>query len=264
MNTMLLATVLALVSTTAEARTWYVNTGGTGDAPTLHAAMDSAIAGDVVLAAAGQYPMETSLFVPSGVKLVGEAGPAYTVLYDVTGPFPGPTTVSLGAGSGMSGVRVKGRTHSVLYSHGAVVDYCIVESENDGIVAEGGEGATNFNNCLFVGGEFFIAAQFYQCIILSDLGIGAVGSRVLSCDVLGDVDPSIDASAANFNFSLDPEFCGISGSGNYFLQSTSPCLGVNNPFGPLPFDIGPLSVGCGTVRVEQRTWGSVKALYRNP
>ena len=264
MRTMLFATVLGLLATTAESRTWRVNTAGTGDAPTLHAAMDSAVAGDVVVAAAGQYAIETSLFVPSGVELVGESGPTYTVLYDISGPFPGPTTVSLGAGAGMSGVRVKGRAHSVLYSHGAVVDYCIVERDDDGIVAEGGEGATDFNNCLFVGGEFFIvAALFNKCIILSDLGAGAIGSTLFSCDVLGYVDPAIDASATNLNFSLDPHFCGIPGSGNYFLQSTSPCLGANNPFGPFPFDIGPLGVGCGTVRVEQRTWGGIKALYRN-
>lgn len=107
-------------------------------------------------------------------------------------------------------------------------------------------------------------ATYGQCIIYSNLGFGAIGSTVFSCDVLGSVDPAIDASATNFNFSLDPLFCGIPGSGNYFLQSTSPCLGANNPFEPLPFDIGPLGVGCGTVRVEERTWGGVKALYRNP
>ncbi len=264
MKTMLFAAILAVVTTTAESRTWRVNTAGTGDAPTLYAAMDSAVAGDVVLAAAGQYPMETRLFVPSGVKLEGESGPAYTLLYDVSAPFPGPTTVELGAGAWLSRVRVKGRTNSVLNSHGAVVDYCIVESENNGNVAEGGEGATDFNNCLFVGGEFFIvAALFNKCIILSDLGAGAIGSTLFSCDVLGYVDPAIDASATNVNFSLDPQFCGIPGSGNYFLQSTSPCLGANNPFGPIPDDIGPLGVGCGTVRVEERTWGGIKALYRS-
>lgn len=115
-----------------------------------------------------------------------------------------------------------------------------------------------------LGGVCNIVATFGQCIIYSDLGFGAIGSTVFSCDVLGPVDPAIDASATNFNFSLDPLFCGIPGSGNYFLQSTSPCLGANNPFGPVPFDIGPLGAGCGTVRLEERTWGGVKALYRNP
>lgn len=262
MKTILVVTVLVFAATSAQSRTWRVNTSGTGDAPTLHAAMDSAAAGDVVLVEAGEYPMESRLSVPSGVRLVGESGPAHTLLYVVFSYDLPPTTVSLRAGAAMSGIHVRGGTVVVVYAVDADVDYCIIESENNFKVVEGSN--STFINCLLLGGVCNIVATYGQCIIYSTLGFGAIGSAVFSCNVLGSVDPAIDTSATNFNFSLDPQFCGIPGSGNYFLQSTSPCLGANNPFGPLPFDIGPLGVGCGTVRVEERTWGGVKALYRNP
>jgi hypothetical protein len=262
MRTIIVATVLVLAATPAQSRTWRVNTVGTGDAPTLHAAMDSALAGDVVLVEAGEYPLESGLFVRSGVRLVGESGPAHTLVYVAFSNDLPPTTVALQSGADMSGIHVRGSTTVVVYSENAGIDYCIIESENNFKVVEGSN--SDFNNCLLLGGNVNIVATFFQSIIYSDLGFGAIGSTVFSCDVLGSVDPAIDASATNFNFSLDPQFCGIPGSGNYFLQSTSPCLGANNPFGPLPFDIGPLGAGCGTVRVEERTWGGVKALYRDP
>lgn len=254
--------VLALVafSLESEARTWRVNTAGTGDAPTLHAAMDSAVAGDIVLAEAGQYPLESSLFVPENVQLIGESGPGLTLLY--LSDFLEPTSVSLGNGSRLSGVHLRGNTIPVLFLHGAAADFCIVETLIYARLVEGEGGPTEFRNCLFIGGEIGMAAQFYLCIVMSDLGSWAVGSTLIANDVLGSVDPAIDASSANFNFSLDPQFCGVPGSGNYFLQSTSPCAPGNNPFGPATFVIGPLPVGCGTVPAAERTWGSIKALYR--
>lgn len=115
MKTIIVATALFLLSTAAESRTWRVNTAGTGDAPTLHAAMDSAAAGNVVLVEAGEYPMEARLFVPSGVRLVGESGPAYTVLYVVFSYELPPTTVSLASGAKMAGIHVRGSTNIVVY-----------------------------------------------------------------------------------------------------------------------------------------------------
>lgn len=105
-------------------------------------------------------------------------------------------------------------------------------------------------------------ARFTTCIIMSSMGSLAVGSIVLASNVLGSVHPDIDASSANLNFSLDAQFCGVPGSGNYYLRSTSPCLPENNPFGPAPYLVGPLGMGCGAVSVQERTWGSIKAMYR--
>lgn len=61
------------------------------------------------------------------------------------------------------------------------------------------------------------------------------------------------------NFSADPQFCGVPGSANFYLQGDSPCAPFNNICGQL---IGALPVLCATTPIENRSWGSIKDLYR--
>lgn len=257
--TMLMLAVV--VASSASARTWRVNVAGTGDVPTLYAAMDSASAFDVVIAEAGQYFLESALSVPEGVRLVGEAGPAQTLLY--RDAYLEPATIGLGIGAGLSGVHVQGNTVALLYLQGgAGIDHCILEVPGLGSVVLGNPEypLPEFRNCLFIDGGIALPAVFVANIILSDLWSYAVGSVLIANDVLGVVAPGIEVSSADFNFSLDPQFCGVE-IGNYFLRSTSPCLPENNPYGHVEL-VGPLGAGCGTVSVEERTWGSIKAMYR--
>jgi hypothetical protein len=251
-----LATLLASYSM-SEARTWRVNTMGTGDAPDLYAAMDSAAALDTVLVAAGQYQLSAGpLTIPNNVRLVGESGPAETLIF--RDEYLAPTTVTLRGR--MYGIHVRGNTLPVLYSFGGAVDHCIIESSNAGTAFDGDPAYwVELTNCLLIG-AIDVPGRFVYCIIMGDMAMGAVDSEVVLSDVLGEVHPLIDLTAG-LNFSLDPEFCGLPGSGNYFLRSTSPCLPENNPYGAQLLT-GPLPMGCGTVRVEHRTWGGVKALYR--
>jgi len=80
-----------LAPSTAIGRVWYVKPDSTGDAPTIQAAMDSAIAGDEVLLAPGTYsranqgddgqPLGSNMLViKGGVRLRGEAGAEVTIL----------------------------------------------------------------------------------------------------------------------------------------------------------------------------------------
>ena len=71
-----------------------------------------------------------------------------------------------------------------------------------------------------------------------------------------------DQTGMNGNISVDPQFCGIAGGGNYFLQADSPCAPGNHPGGADCGVIGALNVGCSVVSVKSATWGSVKAMYR--
>jgi parallel beta-helix repeat protein len=71
-----------------------------------------------------------------------------------------------------------------------------------------------------------------------------------------------DRTGADGNFSQDPEYCGIDGSGNYFLQSDSPCAPGNHPSNDDCGLIGARKVNCGMVSIKNGTWGNLKSLYR--
>ena len=63
----------------ALARTWRISQDGTGDAPTIQAAIDSAVAGDVILVGPGRY-LENLDFLGKPIVLRSELGPYATTL----------------------------------------------------------------------------------------------------------------------------------------------------------------------------------------
>jgi len=71
-----------------------------------------------------------------------------------------------------------------------------------------------------------------------------------------------DQTGTNGNIAVDPEYCGIDDSGNYYLQSDSPCAPGNHPDGYECGLIGGLQVNCGKVAAEKKSWGTIKSLYR--
>ena len=121
-------------------------------------------------------------------------------------------------------------------------------SKGGGITAQGGTPFVRHNIIAFNtgGGAFGCrggASPFYEC---NDL-FANVGGDSVACGInLGN------------NVSSNPEFCGIPASGNYFLQSDSPCAPGPSPCGVL---IGALGINCGTVSTHRKTWGSMKAMF---
>jgi hypothetical protein len=69
-----------------------------------------------------------------------------------------------------------------------------------------------------------------------------------------------DQTGVNGNISMDPQFCGIFNSGNYYLQSDSPCAPGNHPVGAECGLIGAYPVGCGPISTKSSTWGKIKQL----
>jgi hypothetical protein len=66
-----------------------------------------------------------------------------------------------------------------------------------------------------------------------------------------------DQTGINGNISEDPQFCGLPDD-NYYLQSDSPCIPVNNDCATL---MGAWGVGCGDVRVEATSWSAIKQRF---
>jgi predicted outer membrane repeat protein len=62
------------------------------------------------------------------------------------------------------------------------------------------------------------------------------------------------------NFSADPEYCGEPGTGNYELQSDSPCAPGNHPKGAACGQIGAHPVGCALTPVRKSSWGAIKSM----
>lgn len=66
-----------------ESRTWYVKADGTGDVPTIQAAVDSAINADIIILAPGTYTGEGNRDIYIGEKHIGvrsENGPHVTII----------------------------------------------------------------------------------------------------------------------------------------------------------------------------------------
>ena len=73
-----------------------------------------------------------------------------------------------------------------------------------------------------------------------------------------------DPTGTNGNISIDPEFCGVNPpeSGNFYLQSDSPCAPGNHPEGYACGLIGKFPVGCGTTSTKEKSWGKIKSLFK--
>jgi hypothetical protein len=76
-----------------------------------------------------------------------------------------------------------------------------------------------------------------------------------------------DQTGANGNISVDPEFCAAhpDSTGNFFLQSDSPCLpgpGAGGVWTLVPCGlIGARPQGCGSTGTESATWGAIKSIF---
>lgn len=70
-----------------------------------------------------------------------------------------------------------------------------------------------------------------------------------------------DQTGINGNISLDPLFCGIPRSGNFYLQSDSPCAASNVPEFCNGIRMGAYPVYCD-VGTEETSWGKIKSLYK--
>ena len=300
-------TLSCLIAATADARIWYITPGGTGDAPTVEAGLDSAVAGDTVLVACGTY-YEHGFYMKSGVCLRGESSDPPCAILDAENNQYLMISSLNDASTLVEGLTFTQASNASINCSGTLltVQGCVF-TKNAGTALLITAGSPVFHNCLFygnlddqfhaastIGSSFGAQPIFSFCTIAENSG-GVVlaydggitldhcivafsrdrdainydwltlpGFVFLSCsDFFGNhgTQDAVVAAQGTKCFSADPQFCGIPGSGNFYLQSDSPCVPGNHPGGSDCGIIGALPVFCGSVKTESRTWGSVKALY---
>jgi len=106
----LLVPALLLASCiSVEARTWYIKSDGTGDAPTIRAGIDSSAAGDTVLVECGTYYEGDEIYMRSGVCLLSATGEPGCVTIDGAGGLaPILVCQSVGSSSKIEGFTFTG------------------------------------------------------------------------------------------------------------------------------------------------------------
>ncbi len=112
-------------------------------------------------------------------------------------------------------------------------------------------------------------ANFQRCIISNSTDGEAVfryasGVINLACtDLYGNEGGDwtvhvVDQADINDNIYADPLYCGIDGSGNYWLRNDSPCGPTRPGCGE---GMGAWGVGCEGTSTAESSWGRVKSLY---
>jgi len=135
-----------------NARTWYVTPGGTGQAPTIQAAVDSCADGDEVVLAPGTYTWTSEgasgttsmVTIRKSITLRGEAGAESTILdaegnsARVIGSFePAVVTITgLTATGGHPPIAEPGG--GILVSPGSTLEHCIIRNNRTESLGGGG------------------------------------------------------------------------------------------------------------------------------
>jgi hypothetical protein len=285
---------LSLWPPSACSRVWHVRNDGTGDAPTIQAAIDSSGAGDSILVAPGTYSHGVVFIVSKdGLTVQSEGGANETFIQSVfyLETSTGITIEGFTFEYGGEGIRAYRSTNLILQRN-------VVRHENGAIVLDWSTDVIIRWNALYSNADGVYCMDLASDVYLygntiahnTDSGFSAddinytlenniiaynkigVFSTVgtFSCnDVYGNETDYIllyapDPTGTNGNISMPPLFCGVEPaiSGNYYLQKGSPCAPGNNPDNPVCGLIGIYNVGCGYTAVKKTTWGEIKAIFR--
>ncbi len=263
MNRRFLFALLCLVSAPwlaprgAAARTWHVTADGTGDAPTIKAAIDSAAAGDVIELACGTYfeshNLAHQLYPTSGLTIRGETGDPACVVIDAQ------TSVDLGSVfwmSGQSDIRFEGLT----VTGGDAID----------VFLSSAGGGFRIRDCTGI--------VLDHCVITGNRGrwgggmdIDASEVTLLDCVVTGNT-----ALVTGGGLSISGTFHAVN---TVIADNTAPGEGADGAVDTgtaavfTCCDLAPArwqlygtmvrdDADCGPVPVADGSWGSLKALYR--
>jgi len=289
LNLFIVVLVVAAAAT-ANAATWQVIPGGGGDATTIQGGINLAANGDVVVVAPGTYTgvgNRNITFSGKNITVQSQAGALLTVIDCQNGGngfnFTNGETVAAvvdgftiknGQANKGGGIQIDTASPTIRY---CVITGCTANANGGGIAVKKGDpqiysNTIDGNNCIIVGGGGGVTlgaqshAKLWQNIICNSTAGGAVAcagamsGTQLSCnDVYANGGGDAVCFGTATNFASDPLYCGIAGSGNFFLQQTSPCAAS---FSPCAAGVGAFGVQCQVTATEPVTWGSVKNMYR--
>jgi hypothetical protein len=288
-----IASVVLLAS--ARATTYLVKPDGTGDFPTIQAAVDAASDGDTILLGDGVFRGDGNrdiVVYDKAVTIASESGDPTSVVIDCSGSQAEPHW-GFDIGSSypclIRGITVmNGWTQTLqrsrwggavfwFYSDVRLVNCIFAYNWADyGGAVSGCYGDCEIELCTFYGNgaheyggsigfcDWVGSMMLSRCIIAFGAGGGSVYGlgpvTAECCDIYGNVGGDYDDLpgwlGVNGNIRADPLFCDPANL-DLRIHSDSPCA----PDGDCVL-IGALPVGCGPTAVERGTWGAIKALYR--
>jgi hypothetical protein len=282
---------VSLAGSVLQAGEWHVYPDGSGDAPTIGAAADSAASGDIIYIHQGTYAEEGILFDDKDVICVTPDGRVYLVA-PIEGSGTCLTIRSASSAFILTSIYVQGFDVGISLEDASPAlqfitvgdcgtgmsigglsspffGYSIVDSCGAAIVVTDGDG-TALQNLTIVGCTTGISVTGGNVTIERDIicgcgsGIVCSGAAVsLICNDLHANTVDYDGCAAGTtDFFLDPVFCFYTppSSNPYMLHVDSPCTASNSPCGVfLGFNGTPV---CSGQAVDRSTWGEIKSLYR--
>ena len=170
-----------------------------------------------------------------------------------------------------AGIKI---SHSVFWGN--------YSSETGGAITDWDAGTTVISSSTFAeneateGGHIYFGANFKVQLNSNVFAFAPRGGSFRSemrqdretvtfscCNVSGNTDGDWSGEFAIYegvdgNFSADPQFCGEIGSGNFLLETDSPCAPAENSCGE---QIGAFPVGCEDTVAAGSSWSQLKRIY---
>lgn len=281
---------LLLCHPCSRATTYVVAPDGSGDFPTIQAAVDGASANDRIELTAGTFRGDGNwdVYVDKWLTIRGkDDDPAMCVIDCLDDephrafqiPWIGGTIegITMCNGSANAGGAV---SFGGIWSHLTLINCVFINNTAAWGGAVGADGPVTLTNCTFYGN----ASEYGACVCAFDWGYSTLDHCILAfstygtafssidqvmgmtcCDIFGNaggdyVGVIADLLGVDGNICMDPLFCDPSAF-DLSLQEDSPCAPFSPP-NPECDLIGAMPVSCGSTGTQTRTWGAIKALYR--
>lgn len=173
LRSMLVLSVILLVASASPATTWTIKPDGTGDFPTIQAAMNGSSPGDLILLECGTY-YEHHIGVRSGVHLRSVTGQPDCAVIDAQGNTSALGCHWLDLPTTIEGITIRGASNgglAVQYSFPTIINCSF--TNNTGF-AGGGASCT------------FSDPAFHGCTFTDNTAAGGAGIAAWECQILLD------------------------------------------------------------------------------